>query len=67
MSKQKVPISDKFLLTITEAAEYFNVGQNKIRWIIKEYANNDLVLSVGNKQLIKRKHFETLLENVSSI
>ena len=67
MMQQKVSIADKFLLTITEASEYFNIGQNKIRWIIKEYDNNDLTLSVGNKQLIKKKRFEEFINSISSI
>lgn len=67
MIQQRIPISEKFLLTITEASEYFNIGQNKIRWIIKEYDNKDLTFSVGNKQLIKKKHFEEFINSVSSI
>ena len=26
--KESIPVKDKFLLTINEASEYFNIGQN---------------------------------------
>lgn len=55
--KQKVPIWEKVTLTIEEAAEYSNIGINKIR----EISNNPrcpFVLFVGTKRLIKRKEFE---------
>ena len=29
--RNEVPISDKALLTLEEAAEYFNIGMNKLR------------------------------------
>lgn len=56
-----VPIWEKINLTVKEAAEYSNIGINKIDNIL----NNPMctfVLHVGKKRLVKRKEFEKYLE-----
>ena len=62
--KKQVPIWEKVTLTLEEAAEYSNIGINKIR----ELSNNprcNFVIFVGKKRLIKRKEFEKYIsENV---
>lgn len=62
--KKQVPIWEKVTLTLEEAAEYSNIGINKIR----EISNNprcNFVIFVGKKRLIKRKEFEKYIsENV---
>lgn len=54
---QKVPVHLKVLLTIREAAEYSNIGINKIESMLKK-PNCPFVLFVGTKKLVKRKEFE---------
>lgn len=54
---KKVPIWEKMNLTIEEAAEYSNIGINKIQEISKA-PRCPFVLYVGRKRLIKRKEFE---------
>lgn len=61
-----VPVWEKALLTLTEAAEYSNVGINKLRDITND-ENCPFVLFVGSKRLIKRKPFEAFLERAYSI
>lgn len=61
-----VPVWEKALLTLTEAAEYSNVGINKLRDITND-ENCPFVLFVGSKRLIKRKPFEAFLERTYSI
>lgn len=56
-----VPIWLKTTLTIREAAEYSNIGINKIENLING-PNCDFVLYVGRKRLIKRKQFEKFIE-----
>lgn len=56
-----VPIWLKTTLTIKEAAEYSNIGINKIESLING-PNCDFVLYVGKKRLIKRKQFEQFIE-----
>lgn len=59
--EERVPISEKFILTIKEAAAYTNIGINKIDSLLKQ-PNCPFVLYVGTKKLVKRKEFETFLE-----
>lgn len=60
--KKDVPISEKFNLTVDEAAAYFNIGTDKIREIINE--NKHLTIMVGVKKLIKKKKMEEYLDGI---
>lgn len=62
-----VQIKDKFCLTIDEASEYFNIGEKKLRQIASENLDSGFVIQNGVKVLIKRKRFETFLEELSAI
>ena len=62
----EVPVWEKSNLTIEEAAQYSNIGQNKLR----ELTDNEeckFVLWVGTKRLIKRKLFDEYIEHAYSI
>lgn len=65
--KELVPIKDKYCLTIDEAARYFNIGEKKLRQLAAENINTGIVIQNGVKVLIKRRRFETLLEELSAI
>lgn len=56
-----LPIDRKMLLSIREAAEYSNIGINKIDELLKQ-PNCPFVLFVGTKKLVKRKAFEAYIE-----
>ena len=60
MEKYEVPIHQKMTLTIKEAAEYSNIGINKIESMLKQ-PNCPFVLYVGTKKLVKRKEFEAYI------
>ena len=53
----KVPIHLKMTLTTKEAAEYSNIGINKIDSMLRS-PNCPFVLFVGTKKVVKRKEFE---------
>lgn len=53
--------------TIDEASEYFNIGEKKLRQIASENLDSGFVIQNGVKVLIKRKRFETFLEELSAI
>ena len=55
-----VPIEKKLNLTIREAAEYSNIGMNKINEMLRNPMCS-FVLYVGTKKLVKRKEFEQFL------
>ena len=61
-----LPIDRKMLLSIREAAEYSNIGINKIDEMLKQ-PNCPFVLFVGTKKLVKRKAFEELIEGRPAI
>lgn len=54
---EKVPIFQKVTLTIKEAAEYSNIGINRIESMLKK-PNCPFVLFVGTRKLVKRREFE---------
>lgn len=59
---EKIPVKDKVLLTINEAAEYIGVGHTAIRKFIDGREDEFCVL-VGNRKLIKREKFEKYIKN----
>ena len=63
---KNVPIWEKVTLTVEEAAEYSNIGINKISDMLNE-PSCTFVLFVGKKRLVKRKEFERYIEKVSGI
>lgn len=60
--KPVVSIDKKCTLTIEEAAEYSNIGQNKLSTLLK-MPRCPFVLYVGRKKLVKRKEFEDFISN----
>ena len=61
-----LPIDRNMLLSIREAAEYSNIGINKIDELLKQ-PNCPFVLFVGTKKLVKRKAFEAYIEGKVAI
>lgn len=57
-----IPIPQKMLLSIREAAEYSNIGINKIDSLLRK-PNCPFVLFVGTKKLVKRVEFEKFMQN----
>ena len=64
--KETVKIAEKPLLTAEEAAEYFNIGVNKIRTMTND-EDCPYVLWSGSRRLIKRAAFEAFLNSQYSI
>ena len=58
---EKIPLWEKATLTIEDAAEYSNIGQNKISALLK-MPRCPFVLYIGKKKLVKRKEFERYIE-----
>ena len=57
-------MTNKYNLTIKEASEYYNIGENKLRELIKQDCW-EVVLYIGKKALMKRKQFEEYLDKVT--
>ena len=63
---ERLPIDRKMLLTIREAAEYSNIGINKIDRMLRS-PNCSFVLFIGAKKLVKRKEFEEYISKMTVI
>ena len=66
MSEQKIPLNEKYSLTIKEAALYFSIGVKKMRRLAEDNLGDFAVYS-GNRYLIIRDRFEAFLQQTSSI
>ncbi len=58
-----VPVSEKYLLTVKEAAAYFGIGEKRIRFLI--HNNPEVGIMNGERQLVRRKRFEEFIEETS--
>ena len=68
MKKQSnVPLWHKYSLTVSEASEYFNIGEKKLRQLVQENDTADFILNNGVKVLIKRIKFEQFIDSVSCL
>lgn len=61
-----VPIWEKQLLSINEAAQYFGIGQNRLRRLCAT-KGSAIALYDGNRYKIKRVKFQEYLDSAYSI
>lgn len=66
MKKDIFPVSEKYTLSVIEAAQYFGIGINKMRRLAEENLGDFAVYS-GNRYLIIRSKLEEFLQKTSSI
>lgn len=59
--RTRVPLWEKFLLTVSESAEYFNIGENKLRDLISCHRDAEWIFHIGERTMIKREQFEHFL------
>ena len=64
---ETIPPWKRYVLTITEAAEYYHIGEKKLRSIADDNLNSDFIIMNGNRVLFKRRQFETFLDNATCI
>ena len=67
MRANESPYWEKYMLTLREAAEYFHIGEKKMRQIVDENMDANFLLESGNRIMIKRKLFEEYLDRASVI
>lgn len=58
-----VPVSEKYMLTIREASEYFNIGVKKLRRMAEDNEGS-FAIYLGNHYLIVRAKFEAYIESL---
>ena len=59
--------ANKLCLSISECADYTNLGENRIRQIISDNPTLDWILHIGAHLKIKRPLFERWLDNLSYV
>ena len=67
MRTNEIPYWEKYMLTLREAAEYFHIGEKKMRQIVDENMDANFLLESGNRVMIKRKLFEEYLDRATVI
>lgn len=64
--EKEYPLSEKYMLSVNEAATYFSIGVKKMRRLAEENRGRFSVYS-GNRYLINRAKFENFLLNSSEV
>lgn len=67
MSKPMIPIWEKYTLTIEEAAQYFRIGEGRLRQLAYDNPNANWCLMNGNRIQIKRKLFENYIDMATTV
>ena len=62
-----VPIWQKFALTIKESAQYFGIGEKRLRNLVNDNPTADFILWVNSKCLIKRIKFEQFISSLNAL
>lgn len=65
--KDAIPVWKRYVLTIEEAANYYHIGENKLRMIAVQHPEADFIIMNGNRILIKRQKFEEFLDNATVV
>ncbi len=63
----EIPVWRKYTLSIEETAQYFHIGEKRLRQIIKDNPVADYLLWNGTHVLIKRKLFEQYIDIVEAV
>ncbi|MBR3246251.1 MAG: excisionase [Parasporobacterium sp.] len=67
MREDRIPIWEKYTLSVEEAAVYFRIGEAKLRRLISENADADYILWNGNRPQIKRRLFGKFIDCCGAI
>ena len=64
---KETPIWKKPLLTVVEAAKYFQIGEENVRRITRENKDESFVLWRNRRVFIIREAFEKFLDGINEI
>ena len=67
LNTNNTPVWNRYVLTIVEAAEYYHIGEKKLRSIVDEHPKADFIIMNGNRVLLKKKQFEKFLDDASYV
>lgn len=61
--KVELPVSEKYMLTINEAAAYFSIGVKKLRRMAEDNEGK-FAVTMGSRYLIVRGKFEEYIDSL---
>ena len=61
--KVEIPVSEKYMLTINEAAAYFSIGIKKLRRMAEDNEGR-FAVAMGSRYLIVRGKFEEYIDSL---
>lgn len=64
---KEMPLSEKYTLSVDEAALYFGIGQKKLRRLISFNPNADYLIMIGQRVAFKRRKFEQFIDDATCI
>lgn len=64
MKEKGIPVSEKYMLSIKEASEYFSIGIKNMRRMAEENTGSFAVF-MGNRYLIVRTKFEDYMDSLT--
>lgn len=64
---RQTPLNERYLLSIREAADYFGIGEKKLRRLAENNLYHGFAVYNGNRYMIIRKRLEEFLESAESI
>ena len=64
---EQIPFWERYTLSIEEAAQYFRIGENKLRKIVNDDRNAPYILWNGSRPQIKRTMFEKYVDKLDAI
>ena len=67
MKNNEVPLWLRYALTLSVAAQYFNIGERKLQQIADENRDTGFVIYNGVKLLFKREKFAEWLNETNAI
>ena len=59
----QIPFWERYTMSISEASQYFKIGEDKLRKLIDKNKDADYILWNGNRAQIKRRKFEEYIDN----
>lgn len=63
----EIPFWEKYSLSVEEAAQYFRIGENKLRQLANDNKNAGYLLWNGNRPQFKRIMFENFLNKQNAV
>ena len=67
MEKIDIPVWKKYSLNVVEAAEYYGIGEKKLRQLAAENEGAEFLLEIGSHIRFKRVLFEEFLNELTAV